>query len=76
VRLLLINPNTTASMTAAIEATAAAAAGPDTVVEAVNPAVGPASIENHDDERRCVPGLLDQVRLAAARPDATAPTRT
>ena len=72
-RLLLINPNTTASMTAAIEATAASAAGPDTVVEAINPAVGPASIENDDDERRCVPGLLDQVRAAAARPETTRP---
>jgi allantoin racemase len=68
VRLLLINPNTTASMTAAIEASATAVAGSGTVVEAVNPTVGPASIENDDDERRCVPGLLDQVRTALARP--------
>jgi allantoin racemase len=73
VRLLLINPNTTASMTAAIEASAAAVAGSDTVVEANNPTVGPASIENDDDERRCVPGLLDQVRSAAGRPDTSRP---
>jgi len=73
VRLLLINPNTTASMTAAIEATAATVAGSDTVVEAVNPAVGPTSIESEDDERRCIPGLLDQVRLAAARPGPMRP---
>jgi allantoin racemase len=68
VRLLLINPNTTASMSAAIESSAAAVAGPGTVVEAVNPTVGPASIENDDDERRCIPGLLDQVRIALTRP--------
>ena len=70
---MLINPNTTASMTAAIEASAAAVAGSDTVVEAVNPAQGPTSIESEDDERRCIPGLLDQVRLAIARPGKTRP---
>jgi allantoin racemase len=70
---MLINPNTTASMTAAIEASAAAVAGSDTVVEAVNPAEGPTSIESEDDERRCIPGLLDQVRLAIARPGTTRP---
>ncbi|WP_099022893.1 aspartate/glutamate racemase family protein [Mycolicibacterium palauense] len=72
--VLLVNPNTTASMTAAIAASAAAVAAPDTVVEAVNPDQGPPSIENDDDERRCVPGLLDEIAAAAARsrqrPDA------
>ena len=72
-RVLLINPNTTASMTAAIGATAAAVARPGTVVEAVNPDVGPASIESDDDERRCVPGLLDQVQIAAARQPESRP---
>ena len=67
-RLLLINPNSTASMTAAIGATAAAVAGSGTVVEAVNPTGGPSSIESEDDERRCIPLLLDEVRKAAARP--------
>jgi allantoin racemase len=68
VRLLLINPNSTASMTTAIESTASAVADSSTVVEAVNPAVGPSSIESEDDERRCIPLLLDEVRRAAARP--------
>lgn len=72
-RLLLVNPNTTASMTSAIEATAASVARPATVVEAVNPAFGPASIESDDDERRCVPGLLDQLSAAAHRPVETRP---
>lgn len=72
-RLLLLNPNTTASMTAAIQATAAAVAGPDTAVEATNPATGPASIESDDDERLCVPGLLDEIRVAAARPGGSRP---
>ncbi|MGA5464300.1 aspartate/glutamate racemase family protein [Mycobacterium sp. NPDC050041] len=66
-RLLLANPNTTASMTHAIAAGAAAVARPGTVVEAVNPQAGPVSIENDDDERRCVPGLLDLLRQAERR---------
>jgi allantoin racemase len=70
---LLINPNSTASMTAAIESTAAAVAGSGTLVEAVNPPVGPASIESEDDERRCIPLLLDEVRQSAARPGHSRP---
>jgi allantoin racemase len=74
VRLLLVNPNTTASMTRDIEASARAAASPNTVVEAMNPTSGPASIENDDDERRCVPHLLTEFARAASRqqhrPDA------
>lgn len=73
VRLLLVNPNTTESMTAAIAASAATVAGPQTLVEAVNPAEGPASIENDEDERRSVPGLLAAIRAAAARPGDSRP---
>jgi allantoin racemase len=54
----VINPNTTESMTALIEASARAVAGPGTVVDAVTPAMGPASIESHYDEALAVPGLL------------------
>lgn len=69
-RLLLVNPNTTATMTAAIAEAAAQCAGPATVVEAVNPADGPASIENDEDELRCIPGLLDEITAAVnRRPD-------
>jgi allantoin racemase len=73
VRLLIVNPNTTASMTAAIGESARAVARPTTEILAVNPADGPPSIENDEDERRCIPGLLDEVRQAAASqntPDA------
>lgn len=55
-------------MTAAIGASASAVAHADTVVEALNPVDGPASIENDDDERRCVPGLLEVLGAAAERP--------
>ena len=72
-RLLIVNPNTTASMTAAIGASARAVARPTTEIVAVNPVEGPPSIENDADERRCVPFLLAEVRRAAAgdhSPDA------
>ncbi|TPG34335.1 aspartate/glutamate racemase family protein [Mycolicibacterium hodleri] len=72
-RLLIVNPNTTASMTAAIGAAAHAVARPTTEVVAVNPVHGPASIENYEDETRCLPGLLAEVRRAEAMsnsPDA------
>ena len=73
VRLLLVNPNTTASMTEAIGASAAAVAHPGTIVEAVNPRQGPPSIESDDDERRCLPGLLAELETASGRPAATRP---
>jgi allantoin racemase len=69
VRLLLVNPNTTASMTAAIGASARAVAGPTTEIIAVNPVDGPSSIENDDDEHRCIPGLLDEVHRASTGDD-------
>ena len=46
-RIRVVNPNTTSSMTAAIGTAAAAVAGPGTIVEAVTPSMGPASIESH-----------------------------
>jgi allantoin racemase len=61
VHLRAINPNTTASMTAAIGRAALAAASAGTTVTAVNPAMGPASIESHYDEALAVPGLLAEI---------------
>ena len=49
-RLLFINPNTTASMTAAIEVLASSVAFPGTEVVAVNPPDGPGTIETARDE--------------------------
>lgn len=70
----MVNPNTTASMTRDIEANARAVVAPTTTVEAVNPAEGPPSIENDDDEHRCVPHLLAEIERARTRrsdrPDA------
>jgi allantoin racemase len=68
-RLLVVNPNTTASMTRKIGAAATRAASPDTEIVAVNPKTGPVSIEGYYDEAISVPGLLEVVRSI---PDADA----
>ena len=60
-RVLVVNPNTTASMTATIEACARAAASPGTTVLATQPDMGPVSIESHYDEALAVPGLLRRI---------------
>ena len=66
-RILIVNPNTTASMTAKIGAAARAAASPGTEVTAVNPAMGPESIEGYYDEAFSVPGLLEEIRRGEER---------
>ncbi len=69
-RLLVVNPNTTASMTAKIGAAARAAAAAGTEILATNPADGPPSIEGYYDEVFAVPGLIAE--MARAGPvDAT-----
>ncbi|MDE1991129.1 MAG: aspartate/glutamate racemase family protein [Rhizobiaceae bacterium] len=61
-RLLLVNPNTTASMTekAAVAARAAAASG--TEIIAATSRMGPVSIEGHYDGAIAIPGLLAELR--------------
>jgi allantoin racemase len=61
VLITVINPNTTWDMAGSIERSARAVAGPDTVVRAVCPTMGPASIESHYDEALAVPGLLAEI---------------
>ena len=57
----VINPNTTAAMTEKIALSARAVVGPGTRLDAVNPAMGPASIESHYEEALSVPGILTEV---------------
>jgi allantoin racemase len=57
-RLTIVNPNTTASMTRTIAAAATRVARPGTLVRAVEPDMGPASIEGPYDGALAVPGLL------------------
>ena len=65
-RILVVNPNTTASMTAKIGEAARAVAAPGTEILAVNPDAGPVSIEGYYDGAFCVPGLLAEVRKGMA----------
>jgi allantoin racemase len=65
--ILVVNPNTTASMTDKIRAAAEAAASRGTRITAVNPDTGPASIEGYYDEALAVPGLLAEIARGAAR---------
>ena len=63
-RVLVVNPNTTASMTATIAAAARSAAAPGTEIVAVTSKMGPASIEGYYDEALAVPGLLAEIAQA------------
>ena len=65
-RILLINPNTTASMTekAAVAARAVAASGTDII--AATSRMGPVSIEGHYDGALAVPGLLSELKVQRA----------
>lgn len=64
-RLLLLNPNTSAAMTAAIAAAAREVAAPGTEIVARQPSFGPASIEGHFDDAFGAAGVAEQARLAA-----------
>ncbi len=60
-RLLVVNPNTSASMTKSIGAAARAAAGAGVEISAVNPSHGPVSIEGYYDEAFAVPGMIEEI---------------
>jgi allantoin racemase len=57
--ILVINPNSTASMTHKIASAARAAAGPTTRITAVNPLKGPPAIQGRQDGDAALPGLFD-----------------
>jgi len=60
-RILVINPNTTASMTAKIADAAERVAGAATEILPVTSSMGPVSIEGYYDEAFAVPGLLMEI---------------
>ncbi|TDK34342.1 aspartate/glutamate racemase family protein [Rhizobium deserti] len=60
-RILVVNPNTTASMTATIAESASRAAHSSTEIIPVTSAMGPVSIEGYYDEAFAVPGLLAEI---------------
>jgi allantoin racemase len=69
-RLLVVNPNTSAEMTAAIHRAAVAAAGPDVDVETVHATAGPKSIEGAFDEATSLLGTLEWVLKRGDQVDA------
>jgi len=68
--ILLINPNSTASMTAGIEKAARAVARAETVVKAVNPEGTPPAIEGYADDALAVPAVLALAEAEADHWDA------
>ena len=90
-KILIVNPNTTASMTLTIGAAARAVAAKDTEISAVTSSMGPASIEGFYDEAFAVPGLIQALMAvhrksvqrhfhrrweSAVRPSSSASSRT
>jgi allantoin racemase len=65
-QIRVINPNTTASMTAKIGAAARAVAAAGTEIVAVQPSFGAASIEDHHDDVWAAAGVAEQVRAGEA----------
>lgn len=68
-KILIVNPNTTRSMTAKIGEAGRLAASPGTTVTAVSPQIGPPSIEGYYDEVFAIPGMIGEIRN---HPDADA----
>lgn len=62
-KITVINPNTTASMTATIGEAARGVAAAGTEITAVNPSFGPVSIESHYDDTFAALGVIEQVQL-------------
>ncbi|MGA0939262.1 MAG: aspartate/glutamate racemase family protein, partial [Litorivicinaceae bacterium] len=65
-KILLINPNTTESMTRKAEIAAQKVARPDTQIIATNSKMGPSSIEGFYDVACCLPGLLKETSRFSA----------
>ncbi len=61
-QILIVNPNTTASMTAKVATAASRVSAPGTEIIARTSSHGPASIEGYYDEALCLPGMLKEIR--------------
>ncbi|MEL6997706.1 MAG: aspartate/glutamate racemase family protein [Pseudomonadota bacterium] len=64
-RVLVINPNSTTSMTDGIVEAACAAAAPDVTIEGLTNASGPLAIQGAADGHAATPGVIWAVREAA-----------
>jgi allantoin racemase len=65
-KIRVINPNTSATMTAKIAQAAVAVAAPGTVIDAVQPSFGAPSIECHHDDVWAAAGVAEQVQAGEA----------
>ena len=65
--IVVINPNTTAAMTARIALSAKTVAQPGTNIIAIQPGAGPASIEGYADEAMAVPHMLQALFAEQAK---------
>ncbi|WP_434361154.1 aspartate/glutamate racemase family protein [Parasalinivibrio latis] len=61
-KIKLINPNTTESMTDKMVRAARLIASAETIIDPATPTTGPASIESHFDEAISVIGVLEQIQ--------------
>jgi allantoin racemase len=69
-RITVINPNTSAELTATITKAAQAVAGAGVSVTGVHPATGVPSVESHAEEAIAAVGVIEQVRAHQADTDA------
>lgn len=69
-RILVINPNSTASMTDGIVAAAREAAAPDVEIEGMTNSGGPPAIQGEEDGRAATPGVVAACAAAGATHDA------
>jgi len=69
-RLTVVNPNTSAALTAAITATARRVAPAGVDVVGTHPAVGVGSVESHAEEAIAALGVIEQVRAHDSGTDA------
>jgi allantoin racemase len=65
-KIQVINPNTSQTMTASIGRAAQAVARPGTEIIACHPDAGPESIEGHFDEAIAAVGVLEEIRKGVA----------
>ena len=70
--IVVINPNTTAIMTARIAISAKAVAQAGTHIIAIQPSAGPASIEGYADEAMAVPHMLEAMYTQQAKSQSIA----
>jgi allantoin racemase len=69
-RITVINPNTSAELTATITKAAQVVGGAGVTVTGVHPAVGVPSVESHVEEAIAAIGVIEQVRAHQADTDA------